>query len=59
MNNMFTLNEVGSFIWDQVNGKKCVKEIIESVHSEFDVDRKTAENDVMDFFKKTEKVLFV
>lgn len=59
MNRMFTLNEVGSFIWDQIDGHKCVEDIISSVHAEFDIDKQTAQQDVSEFLKNTEKVLFI
>jgi len=44
-----TLNTVGSFIWQQFDGKTPVKKIVHNVTEEFDVDFETAENDSIEF----------
>lgn len=59
MERLYTLNEVGSFIWDQIDGKKSVAEIVHLVTSQFEVNEIVAKNDVIDFIKKTENVLTV
>lgn len=43
------LNAVGSRIWDLANGTRTVREIIETIHQEFDVDRAQVEQDVIEF----------
>jgi hypothetical protein len=49
MNSVYTLNETGAFIWDQIDGKRTVSEIITAVAQEYDIDKDTASNDVLDF----------
>ena len=43
------LNEVGAFIWSQVDGYRTVTEIVQSVCAEFDVDQPQAEADTIAF----------
>ncbi len=47
-----TLNSVASFIWQQVDGKTKVEEIIEMVCQEFEVDHETAQKDCLEFIGK-------
>ena len=46
LNSVFTLNEVGSFIWELVDGRRSAQAIAEAVSAEFDVDMKRAGTDV-------------
>jgi len=48
-NTFHALNPVATFIWEQMDGKTKVEEIIQRVCQEFEVDRKTAENDCREF----------
>lgn len=48
MKNVYTLNETGAFIWEQIDGIKSVNDIIEAVRKEFDVDYDTASDDVVE-----------
>ena len=49
-------NEVAAFIWGQLDGKKKVSEIIESICDNFEVDKERAKKDTLEFlaelFKK-------
>lgn len=49
LNEMFTLNEVGSFIWDRLDELNSTDEIVASVLTEFDVEEEEAEQDVKTF----------
>lgn len=49
MHSVYTLNETGAFIWEQINGKRSVEEIIAALTSEYDIDNKSAEADVFSF----------
>jgi hypothetical protein len=51
MTSVYTLNETGAFIWDQIDGKKDVEEIIRALTLEYDIDIKTAEEDVFAFIE--------
>lgn len=59
MNNIFTLNETGAFIWEKIDGRKTVGEIIELVENEFDVDHATAEKDVIEFIEAIKNYLII
>lgn len=43
------LNEVGAFIWSQVDGHRSIAEIVLSVCEEYDVDQPQAEADTISF----------
>jgi len=45
----FMMNEVGSRIWDIIKEPIKVSEIINALTSEYDVDSKTCEDNVVDF----------
>lgn len=43
------LNEVGAFIWSNVDGVNSVRDISEFIFTEYEVDRKEAEEDALSF----------
>ena len=43
------LNEVGSRIWELVDGKRSIQDISSLICLEFDVDQETAEQDTLEF----------
>jgi hypothetical protein len=59
MNSVYTLNETGAFIWEQIDSKRTVSEIITAVTSEYDIDIETASADVLEFVGKMGKYLIV
>ena len=59
MNSVFTLNETGAFIWELIDGKRDVKEIITELTKEYDIDITTAAADVMTFIEKMNKYLII
>jgi hypothetical protein len=46
LDSVYTLNEVGSFIWDLVDGHRSAQSIAEMVAAEFDVPPEQAARDV-------------
>ncbi|MCG8583014.1 MAG: PqqD family protein [Bacteroidales bacterium] len=52
MEKVFSLNEIGSFIYNNMNSEKSTGEIIELILNEFEVDKQTAEKDLEQFLKK-------
>lgn len=52
MDNIYTLNETGAFIWDDIDGKKSVKDIIIDIMENFETDEITAEKDVIELLEK-------
>lgn len=51
---VFTLNELGSVIWELINGRTTVRELAEAVQNEYDVGAAEAEKDVVDFLQSLE-----
>lgn len=49
MQNIFTLNEVGAFIWEQLDGKRPLSEIHDSLCECFEVSSEEAERDILEF----------
>ena len=43
------LNEVGSRVWESIDGRRTLGEILESVLRDYDVPREQAEADVLEF----------
>lgn len=48
MEQIYTLNNVGAYIWEQIEEKKP-REVIDTMVLVFDVDAKTARQDISDF----------
>lgn len=59
MNSVYTLNETGAFIWEQIDGKKSVKDLIEILIVEYQIDRETATEDVLSFIEEMKKYLII
>jgi len=56
---MYTLNDTGAFIWEHIDGKNCVEDIINELTKEYEVDYATASNDVFSFIDDMSKYLIV
>lgn len=52
MNEMFTMNETGKFIWENINEKTTVDDLTKAIVSEFSVDEAIAANDIELFINK-------
>ena len=59
MNSVYTLNDTGAFIWEQINGIRNVEEIISVLTAEYDIDEKNAEADVFLFIENMRKYLII
>ena len=59
MDSVYTLNETGAFIWEQIDGLRSVKEIVELLVDEYDTDIMTASTDVLTFIENMKKYLIV
>jgi methyltransferase-like protein len=59
MNSVYTLNETGAFIWELIDGKRNVEEIISSVTEEYDIDHESAVEDVFSFINNMSKYLII
>lgn len=49
---VITLNEVGSFIWKQLEKDTTKEEVLNNLLVEYDVDKATAESDIDEFINK-------
>lgn len=55
-----TYNSLATFIWQQADGKTSIKDIIESVVREFEVDEKQCQEDCVGFIQElVEKELII
>ena len=59
MNSVYTLNETGAFIWEHIDGKRSVEEIIDELTNEYDIDKQNAESDVLTFIDNMSKCLII
>jgi hypothetical protein len=59
MDSVYTLNETGAFIWEQIDGKRTVKEIIELLIGEYETDIESATEDVFEFIGNMQKYLII
>jgi hypothetical protein len=59
MNSVYTLNETGAFIWEQIDGKRSVAEIITELTKEYEIDQQNAESDVFAFIDNMSKYLII
>ena len=59
MNSVYTLNETGAFIWELIDGKRNVEEIITEMITDYDIDKKSAEEDVFSFIENMSKYLII
>ncbi|MFO7851323.1 MAG: PqqD family protein [Bacteroidota bacterium] len=59
MKSVYTLNSTGAFIWDRIDGTRTVKDIVDEVEEEFDVDGKQALDDVLSFFSDMKEYLII
>jgi len=59
MDSVYTLNETGAFIWEQIDGKKSTEEIISAMTEEYDIDKDTATEDVLQFITKMNDYLII
>ena len=46
MNSVFTMNETGAFIWEEIDGKRSVGDLVKLLMEEYEVDYATAAADV-------------
>ena len=50
--NVMQLNEVGAFIWSQIDGKKTMGQVIDCVYDSFEIDKAQAQQDTLEFLKE-------
>ncbi len=55
-NGMITLNEVATFIWENIDACESEDELIGKILSEFDIDEEIARSDAREFIEKSLRV---
>lgn len=50
-NGMITVNEQGAFLWQQLGDETTEEQLVDALLNEYDVDRKTAQEDVAEFLQ--------
>ncbi|MDO4420147.1 MAG: PqqD family protein [Ruminococcus sp.] len=53
-NGMINLNEVGAFLWHQLENENTVEGVLAAMLEEYEVDEATAKADLMRFIKELE-----
>jgi hypothetical protein len=56
VDSIFTLNRVGAFIWEQLDGKRTGEDVVRALGRRFDVDAARAEQDYCDFVQKLQLI---
>lgn len=56
LDSIFTLNETGAWIWEQLDGEKSLAEICSGLVSEFEVNTETAEQDLLEIIQNLEAI---
>lgn len=59
MESVYTLNETGAFIWEQIDGKKTVGEIIWLLTEEYEIDVESSRKDVFDLISDMQNFLII
>jgi len=59
MNSVYTLNETAAFIWEHLDGKKSLREIVDCLIEEYDIDFDSASKDMSEFIDKMTKYLII
>ncbi len=54
LDSIFTLNEVGTMIWQLIDGRRTAKQIVEALHQAYDVEAEEAARDTVDFLESLE-----
>jgi Coenzyme PQQ synthesis protein D (PqqD) len=56
MNERFTMNDTGRFLWDNLSEKTTVGHLVEEMTETFDVSSERAEVDILLFLRKLDKL---
>jgi hypothetical protein len=56
VDSIYTVNEVGSFIWEQIDEERPLTEIRDLIVNEFEVSNEEAEKDLIEFLQQLEQV---
>jgi hypothetical protein len=54
LDSIYTLNEVGSVVWEKIDGETSVSQIIDAVNREYEVTREETEADIIELLESLE-----
>ena len=54
LDSIYTLNELGTLIWQLIDGKNTITQIVDGICSAYDVTPEEAEKDILEFLKLLE-----
>ena len=57
MNELFTMNETGRFIWENINDDTTIEELAEKMVEAFEVSPEIARSDISGFLEKMSKMM--
>ncbi len=57
MNELFKINEVGNFIWNNIDKKNSVEDIAIKISEEYEIDYRTALDDTKEFLEKIDNLI--
>ena len=56
MGSIYNLNEVGAFIWEQLDGHKTLNDINKRLTDEFDIPERESEEDLIEFVNQLKEI---
>ncbi len=56
LDSLFSLNPVGAFIWEQIDGSHPLAAILDLIVEEFDVPAETAQDDLLQFITELHEI---
>jgi hypothetical protein len=56
LESIYTLNEVGAYIWEQIDGRRTAAEILPLMVGEFDVTEEEAQRDLVEFVEQLSSI---
>ena len=56
MGSIYNLNEVGAFVWEQLDGERTLHEIIDLITEEFDAAAREVETDLNEFVGELQEI---
>lgn len=59
MNSVYTLNETGAFIWELIDDKRSIADLIKEMTLEYMISEDEAERDILEFIEQLRKYLIV
>ena len=56
MSCIYTVNKMGSFIWENLDGQKTLDDILSMITEEFDISAYEAEEDLIEFVSQLKEI---